>query len=128
VPRERIYYIGAQRYFPGCTADTLCNSFIQAPGQRNIRRESQVHDRDTGILAERYSEPLRLIDIFQDIGKLAACYRVCLGSGCLPDHPQYIRREMDDGFSVCPEGGIGERGGDHGIIRCLHSYTLRRAG
>jgi hypothetical protein len=108
VPRERIHYIGTQRYFQGCTADTFCNSFIKTPGQGNIGRNSQVHDRDTGILAERYTEPLCLFYIFQDVCKLAAGYRVGFGSGCLPDHPQYIRRKMDDGLAVRPEGGISD--------------------
>src|SRR5665647_3842835 len=58
VPRERVNDVRAQRYFAGCTADSFCNSFIQTPGEGNIRWNSQIHNRDTGILAHRHPEPL----------------------------------------------------------------------
>ena len=60
----------------------------RSAGQWHIGREREVHDRDTGVLAHRHAQPLCLPNIFQDIGKLTACHRVCLGSGGLPDHPQ----------------------------------------
>jgi hypothetical protein len=128
VPRERIDYIGAQGYFPGCTADTFRNPFIQTPGQGNIGRERKVYNRYAGVLAEQDTQPFCLFYIVQDIGKLATCYGVCLGCGCPPDNTQHIRREMDDGLAVRLERGISERGVDRGIIQCLHSCVLRRAG
>src|SRR5674476_210387 len=78
VPRERVNDVRAQRYFAGCTADSFCNSFIQTPGEGNIRWNSQIHNRDTGILAHRHPEPISLLNIFEDIGKLAAGYRCLL--------------------------------------------------
>ena len=35
-----------------------------------------------------------------------------------PHH--YIRREVDDGLAVRPEGSVGKRRVDHDIIRYLH--------
>ncbi len=101
--------LGRSGNFPRCPADTSGYGIIQLQSQRNIGREGEVNNRHAGVLAHRNPEPLGDFDILQDIGKLPAGYRVRLGSGCLFNNPQNIRREADDGALVRFEGGIGKR-------------------
>ena len=108
VPGERVYDIGPERDFLCCPAHPFRNRIVELLREGNIGGQGQVHDRDPGVLAHRDRKLPRGLDVLQDIGKLAAGYRVRLGTGGIPDHLQHVQREADDGFTVRLECGIGK--------------------